>query len=208
MDELIKRDLIPISYSCPNHHAAYDDSPRIRHKLPQSNVQVVKKLHNEWMDGKSEVAKECSLIKTNLTMSKGTSLLTLPRRRTLVSSGNWNLSLNLLKMFAFKVHFSLRAWKGWDVAEAEGWEDEGTEEGTKVIVSVPALAMPTLKDEPLSRSLDLTSDPILSLLKTSRTDLNQARDSYNSGYRSPNTKPRPPSPITNSSICGYWSLKQ
>ena len=28
VDELIERDHIPISYGCPNHHAAYDDSPK------------------------------------------------------------------------------------------------------------------------------------------------------------------------------------
>ena len=34
VDKLIERDHIPVSYGHPNHHAAYDDSPRIRHKLP------------------------------------------------------------------------------------------------------------------------------------------------------------------------------
>ncbi|XP_065617815.1 UPF0481 protein At3g47200 [Quercus suber] len=80
MDELIERDHIPISYNRPNHHAAYDDSPRIRHKLPRSKVQVIKKLHDEWMDEKFEATQKCSLIKTNLTISKGISLLTLSRK--------------------------------------------------------------------------------------------------------------------------------
>ena len=80
MDELIERDHIPISYSHPIHHVAYDDSPRIRHKLPRSNIQVVKELHVEWMDGESEAAQERSLIKTNFTVSNGTSLLTLSRK--------------------------------------------------------------------------------------------------------------------------------
>ena len=202
MDELIKRDHIPISYSRPNHHAAYDDSPRIWHKLPWSNVQAVKKLHNEWMDGKSGVARECNLIKQTSPWAKAQAFSPFLGRWTLISAGNWNLSLNLLKMSAFKVHFSLRAWKGRDVAKTEGWDDEGVEEGMEVAMSVPALAVPTLEDEPLSRSLDLTSDPIISLLKTPHTDLNQVRDWYNSGYRSPNTKPRPLLPITKSPICG------
>ena len=80
MDELIEHDHIPISYNHPNHHAPYDDSPRIRHKLPLCNIQVVNELHDEWMDRKSEAAQECSLIKTNFTMSKGTSLLYLPKK--------------------------------------------------------------------------------------------------------------------------------
>ena len=88
------------------------------------------------------------------------------------------------------------------MAEVEGREDEGAKEGTEVAMSVPTPAVPTLEDEPLSRSLDLTSNPILSLLKTPRTDLNQARDWYNSGHRSPNTKSRPLSPITNPQSVG------
>jgi len=36
VDELIERDHILVSYGCPNHHTAYDDSPKIRHKLPWS----------------------------------------------------------------------------------------------------------------------------------------------------------------------------
>ena len=79
MDELIKRDHIPISYDHPNHHAAYDDSPRIWHKLPRSKVQVVKKLHDQWMDGKFEAAQKRSLIKANLSMSTGASPFVLPR---------------------------------------------------------------------------------------------------------------------------------
>ena len=52
MDEFIKRDHVPISYGRLNHHIAYDDSPRIRHKLPWSDVQIMKKLHDKRMDGK------------------------------------------------------------------------------------------------------------------------------------------------------------
>ena len=74
MDELIKRDHIPIYYGRPNHHTAYDDSPRIRHKLSWSYVQVVEKLHYEWVDKKSEAAQE-----RNLTMGEGTGLFALPR---------------------------------------------------------------------------------------------------------------------------------
>ena len=58
----------------------------------------------------------------------------------------------------------------------EGREDEGTKEGMEVVVSVLALAVPALDDRPVSKSLDLTLEPILSLLKTSCTDLNQAKD--------------------------------
>ena len=44
---------------------------------------MVKELHDEWMDGKSKAAQEYNLIKTNLTMGKGTSLLALLRKTSL-----------------------------------------------------------------------------------------------------------------------------
>ena len=50
------------------------------------------------------------------------------------------------------------------------------EEGTKVAISVLAPTMPALDDKPISKSLDLTSDPKLSLLKTPHTNSNQAKD--------------------------------
>ena len=83
VDELIKRDHIPVSYGRPNHHTAYDDSPRIWHKLPRGYVQVMEKLHYEWVDRKSEAAQERSLIKANLTISEGTGLFALPRETNL-----------------------------------------------------------------------------------------------------------------------------
>ena len=80
IDNLVYRDHIPVSYDRPNHHAAYDDSPRIRHKLPRGKVQIMKKLQDERMDEKPEAAQKRSLIETNLPMGKGTILLTLPRK--------------------------------------------------------------------------------------------------------------------------------
>ena len=68
------------------------------------------------------------------------------------------------------------------------------------MVSVPAPTGPTLKDRPISKSLDLILDPIVSLLKTPRIDLNQAKDWYNKGYILPNTKLRLLSPRTKSPI--------
>ena len=72
----------------------------------------------------------------------------------------------------------------------EGWEEEGIEEGMEVAVSVSALAMPTLDDKPISKSPDLTSESMFSLLKDSHTHLNQSKDWRNNGYRLPNTRPR------------------
>ena len=67
-------------------------------------------------------------------------------------------------------------WNVQDVTGTEGREGEGTEEGTEVAVSISTLTVPALDDKPVSRSLNLTLDPKISLLKTSHTDLNQAKD--------------------------------
>ena len=157
------------------------------------------KFHYKWVDKKSETTQERSLITTNLTMSESTGLFALPGRQTLVSAGNWNLSLNLLKVSIFREHSFLRVCNARGVARKKGREDEGMEEGTGVAMSVSAL-----DDKPVSKSLDLTLDPILSPLKTSRTDLNQAKDWRNNGYKLPNIKLTPLSPRTKSPIRGRW----
>ena len=41
MDELIESDHVPIHYGRPNHHTAYDSPPRIQHKLPWGDIQVI-----------------------------------------------------------------------------------------------------------------------------------------------------------------------
>ena len=208
MDELVKRDHIPISYDRPNHHAAYDDSPRIRHKLPWSKVQVMKKLHDEWMDGKSKATQKRSLIKANLSMSKGTSLLTLPRKtspsliRELESVPKFTKNLYLQGTLFFKSMERKRC------SRSRRMRRRRCTRRPEVAMSTPAPIMLTLEDEPLSRPSDLTLDPIFFLLKSSLMDLNQARDSCNSGYKSPNTKPRPLPTTTKSPICRYGSLDE
>ena len=81
-------------------------------------------------------------------------------------------------------------------------------EGIEVAVSTPALAVPTLEDEPLSTSPDLTSNPIRSLHKSPCIDLNQVRDLYSRGRISPNTNRRLLSPTMKFLISGYGSLEQ
>ena len=57
----------------------------------------------------------------------------------------------------------------------KGREDEGTE----IAVSISTLPVPALEDELASKSLDLTSELIFSLLRIPRTDSNQHRDWHN-----------------------------
>ena len=82
-------------------------------------------------------------------------------------------------------------------------EDEGTKIGMEVVVFVPAPSTPTLEDEPHFEPLDLTTDPMFSLLRSPWIDLNQDKYLCNSGYISPNAKSRPLGPTTKSLIRGY-----
>ena len=83
----------------------------------------------------------------------------------------------------------------------KGWEDAGI----KAAVSVSALVVSALNDGPVSRSFDLTLEPILSSLKVSSTVLNQSKDWHNKGYKSPKTKPRLLSSTMKSPTHGQWS---
>ena len=75
-------------------------------------------------------------------------------------------------------------------------------------MSVPAPIGLALEDKLVFKSLNLISDPIVSLLKTPRVDLNQAKDWYNKRYRLPNTKLWLLSPRSKSPICRCWPLEQ
>jgi len=75
-----------------------------------------------------------------------------------------------------------------------------------VSVSTPVIL--ALDNSPVSKTLDLTLEPILSLLKTSRTILNQSKDQCNKGYKSPNTKPKLLSPKTKSPTRGQWPIEE
>ena len=112
VDELIERDHIPVSYGCLNHHTTYDDSPRIRHKLPLSYVQVVEKLHYEWVDRKSEAAQERSLIKAKLTMSEDTCLFALPRETNLGLFRELEHIPKPIKSIYFQITFFFKGVKG------------------------------------------------------------------------------------------------
>ena len=71
-----KPDHIPFSDNRPYLHATNDDPPQIWHKLLGSYIQMVKELHDKWVDKEPKAIQEHNLVKTHLTMSKGIGLLT------------------------------------------------------------------------------------------------------------------------------------
>ena len=120
----------------------------------------MKKSYDKGMDGEPEAARKRNLIKANLSMSKGASPFVLPRE---TSPG----PLKKLKPI-FKLAKDLN-FQGTPLLKRV----KRTDDGVEVAVSAPVPSPPRLEDAPLSRSPDPTSDPITSLLKTPRTDLNQ-----------------------------------
>ena len=96
-------------------------------------------------------------------------------RRTLTHSGNWNLSLNLDSILSSKPHASPKAWKAL------------TSQGTETTLSTSTPTGLSLDNNPISNSLDLTSDIALrSLNKPS----NQSIDWLSNGNKLPNTTPK------------------
>ena len=114
----------------------------------------MKKSHNEGMDGEPEAARKCSLIKANLSMSKGASPLVLPRETSPGPLRKLKPIFKLAKDLNFQGTLLLKSVKRTD------------DDGAEVAVSAPVPSPPRLEDAPLSRSPDPTSDPITSLLKT------------------------------------------
>lgn len=153
----------------------------------------MEKVHYERMNWESEVAQESCLIKTHLTIGKGTQFLTRPKEKNPSFFGELEPIPKSTRVSSFREYFSLRAWNGWGGGETEGWEDVGIE--AVVFVSVPTV--PTLDDRPVFRLLDLISEYILSLLNTSRIVPNQSKDWRNRGYKLTNASPKPLSPRQN-----------
>ena len=114
---------------------------------------MMRKSHNEGMDREPEAARKRSLIKANLSMSKGASPFILPRE---TSPG----PLRKLKPI-FKLAKDLN-FQGTPLLKRV----KRTDDGVEVAVSTSVPSPPRLEDAPLSRSPDPTSDPITSLLKT------------------------------------------
>ena len=78
--------------------------------------------------------------------------------------------------------------------------------GIKVTVSILTPSVLVLDDRPVSKSLDLILEPILSLLKTLRIVPNQSKDWCNRGYKLTNTNSKLLSPKTKSLTHGQWPL--
>ena len=73
-------------------------------------------------------------------------------------------------------------------------------------MSISAPAVLALDDRPISKSLDLILEPILSLLKTSHTVPNQSKDWRNRGYKLTNTNSKLLLPKTKLPTRGQWPL--
>ena len=134
---------------------------------------MIKKLHDERMNGKSKAARKSSLIKANFPMSKGASLFTVSGKTSFGPLRKLEPIFKFAKDLYFQGTFFLEGMERMDNGKAGEWEDERAREGTEVAVSTPAPSSPTLEDEPLSKSPDPSSKPIFSPLKIPRTDRNQ-----------------------------------
>ena len=74
MNKIIQRYHIPFASRHPNRHLTYDRPPSIRDKLARGNLEVRKKLHNEWMDGEMKAAQKGSFIEAYFFVGEITSL--------------------------------------------------------------------------------------------------------------------------------------
>ena len=173
IDKLIQSDHILVGYDHPNHHTAYDDSPRIWHKLPRSYVQIMKELHYKWIDWKSEATQECSLTKTNFTMGKSVRLLALPRKtnpglvRELKPIPERPKGISLQRALFFEGVKWLKRIRNKRMRGRGYWQRY---RGSDMFVLAPTV--PALDDRPVSKSPDLTLEFMFSLLKDSHTHPN------------------------------------
>ena len=114
MDELINRDHIPVSDGRPNHHTANNYSPRVRHKLPWRKVKMVKKLHDERMDGEPKATRKSSLVKANFSVGEGAGLFTLPGETSLGPLRKLESILKFAKNLNFQGTIFLEGMEGTD----------------------------------------------------------------------------------------------
>ena len=152
MDELVKGNHVPVRYGCPNHHTSYDDPPRVRHKLPKGNAQVIKEFHNERVDREYKVTQKPSLIEADFTMGKGKSLFALLGKTSPRLERKLEPIPKIVKNICLQGKLLLEGMKttGRDRHFMVWREDEGTEDGLEVAVSTLVPFAPTPKDDPLS----------------------------------------------------------
>ena len=73
MEEFVPHDDITLIGRHPYHYARNKDSPRVRHQLCRSKMQIGKKLPNKGMDRETKAIGKISLVETNLINIKVTS---------------------------------------------------------------------------------------------------------------------------------------
>ena len=116
------------------------------------------------MDGKSKATQEGSFVEINLSVGKSTRFLTSPRKTNPSLLGELKLVLESKEGILPQGALFLKS--------IEGQEGKGMEMG--VSISTPPVLV--LEGRLASKSLDLTSELILSLRGTPCTDSNQLRD--------------------------------
>ena len=152
MGELVKGNHVPVRYGRPNHHTAYDDPPRVQHKLPKGNAQVIKEFHNEWVDGEYEATQKRSVIEADFTMGKGKSLFAFLGKTSPRLEKKLEPIPKIVKNICLQGTLLLEGMKttGRDRHFMVWREDEGTEDGLEVAISVLVPFAPTPEDDPLS----------------------------------------------------------
>ena len=123
----------------------------------------MKKLHYERMDGKSKATQEGSFIETNLSVGKSTRFLTSLRKTNPSLLGELKTVLESKEGILPQGALFLKS--------IEGQEGKGMEMG--VSISTPPVLV--LEGRLASKSLDLTSELILSLRRTPCTNSNQLK---------------------------------
>ena len=60
----------------PDQHTTYNRPPGFGNELTRGNLEIMKKLHNEWVDGKAQTTQEIRFINAHFPMGKAKSLFT------------------------------------------------------------------------------------------------------------------------------------
>ena len=173
MDKFIDGDHVSVGDGRPNHHTANNYPPRVRHKLPRCKVKMVKKLHDERMDGEPEATRKSSLIKANFPVGKGASLFTLPGKTSPGPLRKLESIFKFAKNLYFQGTIFLKGMEGTDDSRSGrmGGRRSTRKHGGRCID--PGSFLTCVRGRALSKSPDLSSKPILSPLRIPRTDRNQ-----------------------------------
>ena len=80
VQKFVQRYHISITGKQPDWHTTYNRPPGIRDELTRGDLEIMKKLHNERMDGKAKVTQEISFVEAHFSMGKATSFFARARQ--------------------------------------------------------------------------------------------------------------------------------